>query len=387
MHRVKWKPGSPKETEVQMKRNSPYTGLHQSPKRLADGSVRVYYYAWKSGPPINYEFGTPEFAKAFCEATASRAEPVRSHKTFQILIDGYQRTTGKRKRGSGFTGFLDLEPRTQADYLKQIKSRIEPEFGTMPLNAVEDRRARGIFLGYRDELAAISRRQADYAIQVLSVILSYGVDRGLITRHPLLKIGRVYDGSRVEKIFTPEMEAKFITGARPDMACSLALAIAIGQRPGDVLRLEWQQYDGSFIRLIQRKLGKLVVIPLLPEVRQMLDSMPRKAPTILCNQSGAPWTYGGFSHVFNDELDRLGIEDVSFGDARGTTVTRLRRANCSAAEIGAITGHSNAEVNRIIEKHYAAYDPVLAIQAINKLSAYYAKMRGPSTPARLPRGA
>lgn len=76
--------------------------------------------------------------------------------------------------------------------------------------------------------------------------------------------------------------------------------------------------------------------------------------------------------VFNDEMKRLRIDGAAFGDARGTTVTRLRRAGASNAEIGAITGHSNAEISRILKKHYAAYDPVLADQAIAKLAAYYA---------------
>ena len=63
----------------------------------------------------------------------------------------------------------------------------------------------------------------------------------------------VYDGSRAEKIFTDEMEAKFVGGARSDMASALTLAIAIGQRPSDVLSLPWERYDGTYVWVLQGK--------------------------------------------------------------------------------------------------------------------------------------
>jgi hypothetical protein len=36
-------------------------GINSITKRLADGSWRTYYYAWKGGPALRGEPGTPEF--------------------------------------------------------------------------------------------------------------------------------------------------------------------------------------------------------------------------------------------------------------------------------------------------------------------------------------
>jgi hypothetical protein len=36
-------------------------GLNSITKKLVDGTVRTYYYAWKGGPPLIGEPGTPEF--------------------------------------------------------------------------------------------------------------------------------------------------------------------------------------------------------------------------------------------------------------------------------------------------------------------------------------
>jgi hypothetical protein len=50
--------------------------------------------------------------------------------------------------------------RTRADYVEKFKV-IEDEFGDFPIAGLTDRRTRGIFMGWRDRLAAKSQRQAD----------------------------------------------------------------------------------------------------------------------------------------------------------------------------------------------------------------------------------
>jgi hypothetical protein len=71
------------------------------------------------------------------------------------------------------------------------------------------------------------------------------------------------------------------------------------------------------------------------------------------------------------------VADVTFNDLRGTAVTRLRAVGCTHPEIGAITGQQNAEVTAILERHYAATDPVLARTAIAKPEG---RMKSPDWP-------
>ena len=40
-------------------------GLNQLTKRLADGSLKTYWYAWKGGPALNGEPGSPEFIASY----------------------------------------------------------------------------------------------------------------------------------------------------------------------------------------------------------------------------------------------------------------------------------------------------------------------------------
>jgi hypothetical protein len=50
-------------------------GLNSKRKRLADGSIRIYYWAWKGGPPLRGEPGTPEFIASYNEAVAQKVAP------------------------------------------------------------------------------------------------------------------------------------------------------------------------------------------------------------------------------------------------------------------------------------------------------------------------
>jgi hypothetical protein len=48
-------------------------GINSITKRLADGTRRTYWYAWKGGPPLRGEPGMPEFVASYNEAVGGAA--------------------------------------------------------------------------------------------------------------------------------------------------------------------------------------------------------------------------------------------------------------------------------------------------------------------------
>jgi hypothetical protein len=142
-------------------------GVNSVTKRIADGSVRTYWYAWRGGPPLRGQPGSPEFVASYNAAAARKVVP--PHGTLLSVLHGYQQSAD----------FLGLAPRSRSDYVGKIKL-IEKDFGDFPLAAMTDNRTRGIFKAWRERLAASSRRQADYAWVVLARVLSLG--RGPRTR-------------------------------------------------------------------------------------------------------------------------------------------------------------------------------------------------------------
>jgi integrase len=113
-----------------------------------------------------------------------------------------------------------------------------------------------VFLEWRDRLAQTSLRQADYAYGTLARILSWAHDRGLVAKNPCAKGGKLYHGTRVDRIWDDEQVARFLQVAPPYLRLAMLLAINTGQRQGDLLRLPWSAYNGAEIKLRQRKTGQ-----------------------------------------------------------------------------------------------------------------------------------
>jgi integrase len=330
-------------------------GINSKRKRLADGSYRTYYWAWKGGPPLRGELGTPEFVASYNEAVASRITPPRG--TLFSLLHQYQASED----------FRALANSTRRSYVPLIK-RIEKHFGDFPLSALTDRRTRGIFMAWRDQIAASSgRRQADYAWTVLARVLSWSMNRGLIGNNPCVRGGRVYRGNRVDKIWTADDEAAFLRSAPAHLHLPLLLALWTGQRQGDLLRLPWSAYDGQRIRLRQSKTRKPVIFKVGAPLKAALDATPKRSPLILTNSDGKPWTSDGFRASWRKAQAVAGVTGVTFNDLRGTAVTRLALVDCTEAQIAAITGHSLRDVRSILDAHYLHRDPALADAAITKL--------------------
>jgi integrase len=344
-------------------------GIHHTRAKLADGTIKRYWYAWKNGPRLSGEPGSAEFVASFNEPMAQRA-PTPEGK-LQFLINGFQQS-GE---------FRGLRERTRTDYIKQIKF-IEQEFGDFPLKALAARETRGVFMDWRDKLALKSARQADYAWTVLARILSWAKNRGRIIVNPCEKGGRLYNGTRVDFIWTIEDEAAFLQHAPTHLHLPLLLALWTGQRQGDLLRLTWSAYDGTHIRLKQSKSVRRgarrivhVNVPIGTPLKAALDEAARhrQSPIILLSSEGRPWTPDGFRSSWGKACDKAGIENVTFNDLRGTAVTRLALVGCSEAEIATITGHSIRDVRSILDAHYLHRDQGLAESAIRKLEMGYAQ--------------
>ena len=131
--------------------------------------------------------------------------------------------------------------------MKQIK-RIERAFADFPIKALADREARAVFLEWRDDLARTSLRQADYAYGTLARILSWALKRGLIDANPCAEGGKLYHGTRVDRVWPDAEIARFLDVASPQMRLAMMLAVNTGQRQGDLRRLPWSAYDGRTSR-------------------------------------------------------------------------------------------------------------------------------------------
>jgi integrase len=330
-------------------------GIHKVKARLANGETKTYFYAWRGGPQIKGRPGTPEFIREYHEAHASMRQPRAG--TFMTIIARF-------KAASEFTSLAQSTRRSYLNYIKLI----EDEFGDLPLGALTDRRVRGEFKDWRDRFSNTPRK-ADFAWTVLARMLSFAKDRGIIAVNPCERGGRLYSGSRRDKIWSEENIASILSVAPKEIQLALMLAIWTGQRQGDLLRLPWSAYDGSHIRFQQSKTGRRIVMPVGAPLKALLDLTERRAPLILTNTMARPWTADGFRSSWGKLSGRAGIVDLTFHDLRGTAVVRLAIAGATVPQIATFTGHSLKDVEAILDAHYLGRDIQLAEAAVLKLEA------------------
>jgi integrase len=338
-------------------------GINLVRKRLANGQLKTYYYAWKGGPRLKGEPGTPQFIDSYNAAIASARRPQK--REFRSIIDQYLDSPE----------FLNLADATRHGYRAEIKV-IEAEFGDLPLSAFSDRQLRGVFLDWRNQRGKKSPRQADHGMQVLARIISWACNRGDLEVNPCTRPGRLYKGERSDKIWTDEQLEAFYEKAPAHLHLALALGFWTGQRQRDLLRLRWSDYDGTHIRLRQKKKGAYVRVPVAQQLKRALDA--RKAQlqqnekmkaceTILTTTRYSSWTGSGFHSSWDKACEKAGVVGVTYHDLRGTAVTRLALAGSTVPQIASLTGHSLKDVEEILDRHYLGGKTELAEQAIRKL--------------------
>ena len=190
-------------------------GLNQVTVRLADRRVVTYWYAWKGGPRLPGKPGDSEFIAAFNEAAAQRRAPSKA--TLAGLVARY-------KASPEFGRLTDSTKAEWGRWLDRISvDATDKDIGGLTFRALDDRRVRADLLEWRDQWAD-RPRSADYAIQVLSRVLAWGVDRGLLTINAIAGVAQLYRSDRADQIWTADEIERFRKIASVQVGQALRLA-------------------------------------------------------------------------------------------------------------------------------------------------------------------
>jgi integrase len=254
--------------------------------------------------------------------------------------------------------FRDLKPSTQT-MRRNIIEKFRLAHGDKPLKGLGVAHIKDI-IGAK----AATPEAANNLLKVLRVILSYAVSVGMIASNPATGVRKYRSRSEGFHSWSEDEIAQFEKrhemGARARLAFALLLYTA--QRRSDVIRMGWQHVQSDVIAMRQEKTGTALMIPLHPDLKLALASVPRTNMTFLMTEKGAPFTPAGFGNWFRDQCNAAGLPQCSAHGLRKAAATRLANAGCSTDQIKAITGHrSLAEV-----AHYtrAADQQRLARQAL-----------------------
>lgn len=354
-------------------------GLNSIRKRLADGSTVTYWYAWKGGPRLTGSPGSPEFLAAFNAAHADRKKP--TGETLRTLVSLY-------RASPEFTGLADATRKVWLRWLDLIcQTEGALAIGDLPWAALDDRRVRADILAWRDQWAH-QPRTADYAMQVLSRVLGWSVDRGLLALNAAAGVSQLYKGNRADQIWTDEEIAAFVSAApSPEVGFIIRLACVTGLRREDLASLAWSHVGAvAIVKPTSKSRGiRSAVVPVLPETTALLAEIRaqqlrrheelatvaarkgRPAPvvplTVLSNTRGRPWKVTGLDSAVQDAKAAANPPiDKHLHDSRGTFGTRLRKkARLTASEIADVLGWDEDRAERLLAVYVDRDDIVRSI--------------------------
>jgi integrase len=268
---------------------------------------------------------SPEFMAAYeaamkCE-TAPRIEPGAWRTipgTINALVVAYYNSLQ----------FQGLTRTSQIDYRRLIE-RFRREHGHRSIAGLTRAKVTEM-LGNRARTPAAARNW----LRMLRTLMRFAVDQGLRADDPTAGIKSKYKSDG----FLPwgedqiaQYRARHPIGTRARIA--LELLLNVGPRRGDVVQLGRQHIrDGRFYFRTQKTATLVEGIPVLADLQEALDAMPREHLTFLVTEYGKPFTAAGFGGWFHERCTEAGLP-------KGYTAHGLRKAAATRlADLGA-TAH------------------------------------------------
>jgi integrase len=242
--------------------------------------------------------------------------------------------------------FERLADSTKRDYRLWL-DRISAKFGTAPIAVFEDQRMRREIIEWRNEWAD-KPRTADKASVTMATVLGWAQEQGIISVNIAARIRQLHSVNKADQVWT-DSHWKAIRAVKDYPAHldrALRLASLTGLRLGDLVHLTWQDVGEKAIILTTRKRKGRAIIPILPDLRKLLDEIgPQKTGEVLRNSRGKPWTESGLGSVFQKTKPE-GF-DRTIHDLRGTYATWLAMRGLTDEEIARIIGWTAKRIGEI----------------------------------------
>lgn len=198
---------------------------------------------------------------------------------------------------------------------------------------------------------------------------------GWITTNPV-------DDSQTVKVAPGERSSGFYTWTETDIATyrahwpqgtkqrlAMELMLWTDQRKVDAIHLGRQHIKAGKFAIRQTKTGKLLHLPIAPQLAAAIDAMPANdALCFLVTEWGKPFSVKGFGGWFREQCNAAGLPRCTAHGLRKATMRRMAELEMPNKTMKSVSGHSkDDEVARYTE---AANQERLAEGAIKRLAEW-----------------
>lgn len=291
--------------------------------------VKGYHYRRSTGKRIHGAEGTPEYLASYLEAGQAEKK-VAASGTFLALLQAYNESAEFQAKAPNTKRLYSL-------YMADLRVRYEK----MPLKAMEERKIRGEFLKWRDELIKEGKpATARNLLKFAQTLFAWGEERGILNVNRLAKMKQLYRGNRASQTWEAEQIEALLKVARPEVKRAVRFALFSGQRQGDLCSATRPNIQNEALMITQHKTGAFVGLPLVGAFGEFVQE--ENGYFILMNSKGRQWEQSSLRQAWRSALAqaRLDKAGLRFHDLRGTTITTLADMGATEAQIASISGHT-----------------------------------------------
>jgi integrase len=291
------------------------------------GRVYKYYYHRATNKRIEAKFGTAAFAAEVAALDTLAQTRTPRDGTLKALIVAY-----KKSPEYGRLGY-----RSKADYGK-VFDFLAP-IDDMPVASLD---TAGVYRLRDLALRKRKRRFANYVVQVIRLVLSWGKPRGFVEENVAIGvklIPRPKGMARANPPWTDDEREVVLAEASIELRAMIALGMFAGLREGDACSVPKTGWSAGKIECIASKNNEAIWLPVHFRLEKILRELaservrklaarvkrrkvvPMDPPTLTVTSKGRSWTEAGFRASFFKLLRRL---EATGQVRRGLTFHGLR---------------------------------------------------------------
>lgn len=354
------------------------------------GNIRLYVR--RKGTPkvrVHGDPNSPDFLDEYKRALDASTQPrppkrlPPANTSLRWLVEAYYKSAEYQQLGESTRRVRRLI----LDGICQTNTSQGALRAELPFARMEARHVREI----RDEKAQFPEA-ANSRIKALRQLFGWAKEVEYVKANPARDVPRLGSSSTGFHTWTPEEIVQFETKHAIGTIARLAFALLryTGVRRSDVVKLgRGMEHDGRLHFSITKgalrkgKLGrpapgpKRLLLPILPELREVLDATPSGHMTYLVNERGRPFTAAGFGNKFRDWCDQAGLPHCSAHGVRKADAALAAENGASTRQLMAIFGWDSINQAELYTRK--ADQARLANGAMHKLGNQPPERRGDKT--------
>jgi len=219
--------------------------------------------------------------------------------------------------------------------------KLKKHFGNVPLAAIQPQNVEEYKAG---RLAFVKQATVNRELALIKVLFSKAVRWGYAHRNPVKEVDLFKEERTPIRILTPEERRKLLDACPEFMRPIVTAALKTGMRQGEILNLQWKEVDlaHDIISVRNTKAQKLRQIPIHPELKMILDALPRKSAYVFYSPDGNRLPRNGMMRdAFRKVRARLGIADLTFHMLRHNFASELIAKGADMRTVQEYMGHSS----------------------------------------------